>query len=194
MNWKAWFRNSHQEFWICRNSQMMLFVVIDWLHIKKPGTFRRPDGGHTAQTVCWRRNEKQQEFMSKLKLIGNLQRSHVILWNCQRLDTRVSMKCKIKIQERSQSVSSALTVAADAVLAVLGRLGAAATLRQLLVVSGEQSFNLRGDLPLIHGRTPLLVLRTETQQRKKTLILFILSVICNHHGNRCCTANILADI
>lgn len=103
------------------------------------------------------------------------------------------MKCKIKIQERSQSVSSALTVAADAVLAVLGRLGAAATLRQLLVVSGEQSFNLRGNLPLIHGRTPLLVLRTETQ-RKKTLILFILSVICNHHGNRCCTANILADI
>lgn len=67
------------------------------------------------------------------------------------------MKCKIKIQERSQSVSSALTVAADAVLAVLGRLGAAATLRQLLVVSGEQSFNLRGNLPLIHGRTPLLV-------------------------------------
>lgn len=103
------------------------------------------------------------------------------------------MKCKIKIQERSQSVSSALTVTADAVLAVLGRLGAAATLRQLLVVSGEQSFNLRGDLPLIHGRTPLLVLRTETQ-RKKTLMLFILSVMCNHHGKRCCTANMLADI
>ena len=104
------------------------------------------------------------------------------------------MKCKIKIQERSQSVSSALTVAADAVLAVLGRLGAAATLRQLLVVSGEQSFNLRGDLPLIHGRTPLLVLRMETQQRKKTLMQFILSVINNRQGNRCCRANKLADI
>lgn len=50
-----------------------------------------------------------------------------------------------------------LAVAADAVLAVLGRLGAAAALRHFLVVSGQQSFNLGGDLPLIHGRTPLLV-------------------------------------
>lgn len=45
----------------------------------------------------------------------------------------------------------ALTAAAAAVLAVLGRLGAAATLSCFLVVSGQQSFDLRGDLPLIHG-------------------------------------------
>lgn len=43
---------------------------------------------------------------------------------------------------RRCSFALALTVAADAVLAVLGRLGAAATLRQFLVVSGQQSFDL----------------------------------------------------
>lgn len=43
---------------------------------------------------------------------------------------------------RQRRCASALTVAADAVLAVLGRLGAAAALRQFLVVSGQQSFNL----------------------------------------------------
>lgn len=37
---------------------------------------------------------------------------------------------------------STLTVAADAVLVVLGCLGAAATLRHFLFVSGQQSFNL----------------------------------------------------
>lgn len=41
----------------------------------------------------------------------------------------------------SCAAPSALTVAVDVVL-VLGRLGAAATLRHLLVVSGQQSFNL----------------------------------------------------
>lgn len=51
-----------------------------------------------------------------------------------------------------------LAVVADAVvLAVLGRLRAAATLRHFLFVSGQQSFNLWGDLPLIHRRAPLLV-------------------------------------
>lgn len=37
---------------------------------------------------------------------------------------------------------SALTAAADGCLAALGRFGAAATLRDLLVVSSEQSFDL----------------------------------------------------
>lgn len=40
------------------------------------------------------------------------------------------------------SAPSALAAAADGRLAALGRLGAAATLRDLLVVSGEQSFDL----------------------------------------------------
>lgn len=46
-----------------------------------------------------------------------------------------------------------------AVLPVLGRLGAAAALRNLLLVSSQQSLDLRRDLPLIHGRAPLLVLQ-----------------------------------
>lgn len=57
-------------------------------------------------------------------------------------------------------VQSALAAAAaDSALAALGGLGAAATLRHFMVVSGEQGFDLGGDLPLIHGRAPLLVLQ-----------------------------------
>lgn len=62
------------------------------------------------------------------------------------------------------AVTSALTAAADGHLAALGGLGAAATLRHFLVISSEQSFDLWGDLPLIHGRAPLLVL--EQKQRR----------------------------
>lgn len=52
----------------------------------------------------------------------------------------------------------AVGIAADAaVLAVLGRLGAAAPLWHLVVVSCQQGFDLRRDLALVHGRAPLLV-------------------------------------
>lgn len=56
------------------------------------------------------------------------------------------------------STTLTLTIA-DAVVFVLGRLGAAAALRHLLLISSQQGFNLRGNLSLIHGWTPLLVLQ-----------------------------------
>lgn len=50
-----------------------------------------------------------------------------------------------------------LAIAGDVVFPVLGRLRAAAPLRNFLIITCEKGLNLWGDLPLVHGWAPLFV-------------------------------------
>lgn len=64
----------------------------------------------------------------------------------------------------------ALAVAAGVILSVLWRFGAG-TLLRLLIVTRQQSLDLRRDFALVHRRAPLLVLvgqlKTNKEQTKK---------------------------
>lgn len=94
------------------------------------------------------------------------------LWICTRewslfktlrrpiIRTRLTNTVWTNIQDPRGSSLLRRLVRGGSVLAVLGDLVAGA-LRRFLLVSRQKGFDFRRDLPLIHGQTPLLVLRTQ---------------------------------
>lgn len=68
------------------------------------------------------------------------------------------------------ALPSALTAAAHCHLAALAVLGATAPCRNLVVLPSEQGLDLGGNLALIHGRAPLLVLHRKSKRHFRSAL------------------------